>query len=630
MKNNKKKKNTPKAQTKKVERVITDSSLRILSLLLPLAILVILGIVMLTYEHALLFKIQEYNLFLYTPLFFKQCMVSSGGMLTWLGTYFTQYFYHQWIGVLFLSLWWALLMWLTKKAFNIPNKWIVAVLVPVAILVIADFMIGYWLFYLKMRGYYFASTIGMCVVTALIWAYRSLPNKYYLHTFFIIISTLIAYPLFGFYGLLAALGMGVITWKLAEMNMTQKVINSIVAVLAIAAIPLFFYRMVFYETNIINIYWTGLPLFRIDDDYYAYYIPFYLLVAFVIVASLLFSKNRQTTVKRINVWAISQIFALAIIVFATYHFWYKDKNFHTELEMNHCAENLDWDGIIDMARNWEEPTRMMWMMKNLALFREGRQGDEMYLFKNGDKRCVAPFSVRMTQTGGKMLYLHYGQTNFCYRWCLEDGVEFGWRIEYFKYMLKCSLVNGEYVVAKKYIDILKKTKYYAEWAEKYEPMVKNPALIKKDKELGPIFNMLSPEDVLTSDNTLIEIYLLNTFAHSDGKNPMFQEQTLLAALQMKDIDIFWPRFFHYATLHPDKHMPKHYQEAAYLYGHLENKIDISKMPFDKDVVDSYNDFMAAAQTHAGMTEEQMKPLMYDRFGGTFYFEYFFTRNQKSY
>ena len=177
---------------------------------------------------------------------------------------------------------------------------------------------------------------------------------------------------------------------------------------------------------------------------------------------------------------------------------------------------------------------------------------------------------------------------------------------------------------------MKKTKYYAEWAEKYEPMVKNPALIKKDKELGPIFNMLSPQDVLTSDNTLIEIYLLNTFANADSNNLMYQEQTLLAALQMKDIDMFWPRFFHYARLHPDAHMPRHYQEAAYLYGHLENKVDISKMPFDKEVVDSYNEFMAAAQSHAGMTEEEMKPLMYDRFGGTFYFEYFFTRNQKSY
>ena len=169
MRNNKKKKNSPNEQKRKVEKVLTDSSLRVPAILLPLFMLVVLGIVMLSYESTLLFKVQEYNLFLYTPLFFKQCMVSSGGLLTWLGTYFTQYFYHQWIGVLFLCLWWALLMWLTRKAFNIPNKWIVAVLVPVALLAIADFMIGYWLFYLKMRGYYFASTIGMCVVMALVW-----------------------------------------------------------------------------------------------------------------------------------------------------------------------------------------------------------------------------------------------------------------------------------------------------------------------------------------------------------------------------------------------------------------------------------------------------------------------------
>lgn len=630
MRNNKKKKNSPNEQKRKVEKVLTDSSLRVPAILLPLFMLVVLGIVMLSYESTLLFKVQEYNLFLYTPLFFKQCMISSGGLLTWLGTYFTQYFYHQWIGVLFLCLWWALLMWLTRKAFNIPNKWIVAVLVPVALLAIADFMIGYWLFYLKMRGYYFASTIGMCVVMALVWAYRSLPNKYFIHTLFIIIATIISYPFFGFYGLLATLCMAFITWRLEGMNVTQRVINTIVALLSIAAIPLFYYRMVFHETNIINIYWTGLPLFRIDEDYYTYYIPFYLLVAFVVVPSLLFSKNRQTTVKRVNTWAISQVIAIAIIAFATYHFWYKDKNFHTELEMNHCAENLDWEGILTLARDWEDPTRMMWLMKNLALFREGRQGDEMYFYKNGDKKCDAPFTVRMTQTGGKMLYLHYGQTNFCYRWCLEDGVEYGWRVEYYMYMLKCSLVNGEYAVAKKYIDILKKTKYYADWAEKYDAMVKNPALIKKDKELGPIFNVLSPQDVLTSDNTLIEIYLLNTLAHSDGNNPMYQELTLLAALQMKDIDLFWPRFFHYATLHTNAHMPRHYQEAAYLYGHLENKVDISNMPFDKEVIDSYNEFMAAAQSHAGMSEEEMKPLMYDRFGGTFYFEYFFTRNQKSY
>lgn len=628
--NNKKKKTSPKEQKVRMAKTIKDSALLLPAILVSLAALAALWVVMVTYESTLLFRVQEFNLFLYTPLFFKQCMVASGGFLVWLGSYFTQYFYHPWIGATFLCLWWALLMWLAKKAFNIPNRWVVALLIPVALLAIADFQIGYWLFYLKARGYYFTATIGMTIIMALIWAYRSIPPKFFMNTLFIIISTIIAYPLFGFYGLLATLGMAIITWRLEGMTIGQRSINTLVALLAIVAIPLVCYRMLYHETNIVNIYWTALPLFRIDKDYYSYYIPFYLLAAFTAIAALLYKKHRQTDVKRVHLWVAMQTLALVALVFATYHFWYKDKNFHTELEINRCVENVDWDGVLDIARDWENPTRMMWMMKNLALFREGRQGDEMYRYKNGDKRCEAPFMVRLTQTGGKLLYLHYGQTNFCYRWCLEDGVEYGWRVEYYKFMLKCSLLNNEMVVAQKYIDILKKTKYYAKWAEQYEPYTKNAELIKKDKELGPILPMLGQRDVLTSDNTLIEIYLLNLFANDDSNDPVYQEQTLLAALQMKDIGMFWPRFFHYATIHEGKPMPKHYQEAAYLYGHLENNIDISKMPFDKDVVDTYNDFMATAQSYAGMTEEQMKPYMYDRFGGTFYFEYFFTRNQKSY
>ena len=94
--------------------------------------------------------------------------------------------------------------------------------------------------------------------------------------------------------------------------------------------------------------------------------------------------------------------------------------------------------------------------------------------------------------------------------------------------------------------------------------------------------------------------------------------------------MFWPRFFHYAQLHQGKRMPTHYQEAAYLYGHLENQVDISHMPFDEEVKANYEGFMALAQQNAGLTEEQLKPIMYPQYGGTFYYEYFLIRNQKSY
>ena len=50
--------------------------------------LVAIACALLVYENALLWKIQEMNLFLNTSLYFKQQMVVSGGMLTYLGTFF--------------------------------------------------------------------------------------------------------------------------------------------------------------------------------------------------------------------------------------------------------------------------------------------------------------------------------------------------------------------------------------------------------------------------------------------------------------------------------------------------------------------------------------------------------------
>ena len=629
-KNNKK--NSKKQNAKATGKTwsISAPALSVWSFILPLLALLAIAICLLVYEPTFLFRVQELNLFLYTPLFFKQQMVVSGGFLTWIGTYFTQFFYHPWMGVTMLCAWWALLMWLTKKAFNIPNQWAIVLLVPVALLLLTDIDLGYWIFYLKLRGHFFVATIGTTIAVALVWLYRSLPHTKFIPTLFIIVCTALFYPLIGFYALMAALLMSIVAWRMEDYKTSRCILDSLVAILAIITIPLFYYRFVYYQTNIVNIYRTAVPLYRIEEHHYQYYIPFILLVAVFVLMAAFYRKRRPTEVKKPILWSFAQVVALVGIGYGVWHFWYKDDNFHKELKMVHCIENLDWEGVVSIARDCDDPTRVLWMMKNLALFRLGRQGDEMYHFKNGDKACNAPFKVRMTQTGAKILYLHYGQLNFCYRWCLEDGVEYGWRVDYYRYMLKCALMNGEYAVAQKYIDILIQTKYYADWAQQYEAYIKDPSLIKKDKEFEPILHMLSPNNRLTSDNTLIEIYLLNLFSNDDGDDPIYQEQTLLAALQMKDIQMFWPRFFHYASLHKGERMPTHYQEAAYLYGNLENEVDISHMPFDKEVVSSYNDFMEAAKQYSNMTEEEMKPLMYNRFGSTFYFDYFFTRGQKSY
>ena len=78
---------------------------------------------------------------------------------------------------------------------------------------------------------------------------------------------------------------------------------------------------------------------------------------------------------------------LVCMVYGVWHFWYKDDNFHHELRMQRCIEQADWEGVVEEGEKQDgEPTRAIVMMRNLALSRLGRQGNEMFLYKNGSKR----------------------------------------------------------------------------------------------------------------------------------------------------------------------------------------------------------------------------------------------------
>ena len=605
--------------------------LRLTGPVVVLAALAAIAFCLLKYESEYLWKVQELNLFLDTPLFLKQQMVTSGWLLTWLGTYFTEFFYHQWMGVGLLCLWWVVMMAVIGRTFRVPLKWAAVLLIPVVAILLSNVELGYWIYYLKLRGHFFAATIGTTIAVAAVWLFRLIPGKFNLRPVFVVLSVAALYPLIGFYGLVAAGLMAILSWRLKDMTLTSRLVTTGAALIAIGFWPLFYYNYVFYQTSTNNIYVTGLPLFVLDKEYANYYIPYYILVASLVAMAVLYKPVRQKAVSRPLIWGGLQVVLIAALIYGTYTYWYKDFNFHKELRMMQCVEALDWNGVLaEAAVESDEPTRAIVMMKNLALFRLGRQGDEMYRFKTGAKASDTPIMLRMAQVAGRSIYYHYGQTNFCYRWCLEDGVEEGWRAEYLKYLVRCSLVNGEDRLARKYIDLLKHTRYHKAWAEQYERFVGHRSAVLTNAEFKPILHLTRTDDVLSSDNSLVEYFLMYQFIQQGSDDKLYHEQALISALWSKDIQIFWPRFFQYAKSHPGQHMPTHFQEAAYLYGHLEHQIDVSKMPFDKDVVKNYEDFMAEAQRCAGMSDEQMRQMLYPRFGHTFYYEYFLIRNQKLY
>ena len=607
---------------------------------------------MLFLEADLLWKVQQHNVFLNTALFFRQMMAVPGGLLSYIAAYFTQHFYYPWVGVTLLCCWWLLLMWLTKRTFNIPERWAVLTLIPVAILIVANMDMGYWVYIIKLPGYFYVATIGTTAATALLWAFRCLPNSWWMRPTFIVMATVVGYPLMGAYALAAVILMGVLAWRShpspptphpSPLTPHSSLLQSVAALLSVIVIPLLYYRFVYCSTNFTDIWRTAIPSFVVAEDYPLYYIPYYALAATFLLMALTFrlppsnpkpspqtphSKPKTPHSKLLTPNSKLLTFAaLAILVGCVFHFWYKDANFHHELRMQRCLEEADWEGIVEEGTKQDgEPTRAIVMMHNLALSRLGRQCSEMYKFPKGSKKPNTPLPVFMYQTAGRMMLYQYGSMNECHRVCMEEGVEYGWNVEQLKTMARCAIFNKEPQAARKFIDILRTTSYYGGWADHTEALLNDPQLLAKDKETGPITHMMHYTDQLDAVEGRVEKFLMNTLAQHDADDPYFQEQAVIAALWTRNPDLFWPRFEHYIEVHGDGNVPRIFQEAAWLFANMQGQEGLDEWVLEPGVRESLNAFMQQMQKYSKNPTPAGRNYMLAYFGTTYYFEYFFLRD----
>lgn len=600
-----------------------------------LATLVVVAFVLLFDEADLLWKVQQHNVFLHTSLFFQQMMTVPGGMLSYLGAFFTQHFYYPWVGVILICCWWLLLMWLTKRAFNIPDRWTVVTLVPVAILLVANMNLGYWVYFMKLPGYFYVATIGTTAATALLWAFCSLSNsrQQWMRVAFIVLVTIVGYPLMGVYALAAVVLMAVMAWRSKCLTVTCQLLISIVALLSVIGVPLLYYRFVYCATNLIDIYRTAIPVFEVAERYPDYYIPYYVLaVCFLLLAATYRAERSEPKAgkskgRSIVPYVISGA-TLILMVVCVDHFWYKDANFHHELRMQRCIEQADWEGVIEEGKKQDgEPTRAIVMMHNLALSRLGRQCDEMYSFPKGSKKSNSPLPVFMFKVAGRMMLYQYGAMNECHRMCMEEGVEYGWNVEQLKDMARCAIFNKEPQSAMKFLGILRQTCYYGDWADHMETLLNDAGQLAKDKETGPITHMMHYTDKLDAVEGYVEKSLMNNLAEQDADDIYFQEQAVLAAMWTRNPDLFWPRFEHYVSLNGEQNMPPRiFQEAAWLFANMQGQEGLDEWVLAPGVKESFNAFMQQMMQYRKVGNPNMRQLMYMDYGTTYYYEYFFLKN----
>jgi hypothetical protein len=210
---------------------------------------------------------------------------------------------------------------------------------------------------------------------------------------------------------------------------------------------------------------------------------------------------------------------------------------------------------------------------------------------------------------------------------MEGMVEYGMDVSKLKYAVSSATLNGETALAQKYNDVLKSTLFHKSWAMKQQACIDHPEDLKKAPEFGNILAIIANNDVLDGDHSLLENFLRNYFANIEGGHPVLVELSVLFNLDLKNIPGFWPSLFSWVKTHEGQHIPVHFQEAALLYEHLEHKGYLEGAPFDNEVIVNFQHFLALTQQYVNYPEEAVKDMYYTQFGHTFWYYYFFVKEQ---
>lgn len=557
-----------------------------------------------------------------TTSFIADMMSMPCGFVGYIASMMQSCFAMPWLGALLLTLLLVALAESMRRVFKVSAAWSGLCLVPSFMLILNYTEVGYMLWLVKTPALAFTMPLGMLISIGLT-ATAMVFHKLWIKLVLIVLYATVGYWLFGLFGSLACLF--VVLPIIAEAIRTRqwKHLSIILGILLLALVlPRVMYGQGLFTMRVQDIYVAGLPDYIWNDaERYLYY-PALVAIAFCLLLS-----TTLFTQKNI-VCLIVSLIGLIVAAICLFNYTYRDSNFFDTLEQKQALEQGNYERVLDIARTAETPpTRIQVMLTREALWQAGQAGDKMFAYPDGDTPCNSPRQFQyMRLLCGRLFYYLEGKVNYAYRWCMEDMVEYGRRPDYLCYMVKCALINGEWKLADKYLDALDHTLWYKDFATKYRTYVTDHSLVSKDKEMATIKPLLRYNDVLDGDGGMIELFILNSYAYSNGGSREIVERALMNSLIIKNLDNFWYRFM---ALLPgwNGHIPVHFQEAALMVAQLQGGVDTSKLPIDNAIRERFAQLVEKSGQNGDNASNAY--LLKPEFGDTYWYYYFFVEGLKT-
>ena len=207
---------------------------------------------------------------------------------------------------------------------------------------------------------------------------------------------------------------------------------------------------------------TGISYYRFPEA-----IPYILMVipAFIWVLSL--AVRRLPQPKPWVKWCEAIVCCAVIIGCPDLGF---DAKKYELMEYDYLVRIRDWKGIIAKAEKKTPDLPMSVSATNLALAMTNQLGERAFdFYQRGSEGLLPPFerNFSTTQLTGE-IYFYLGLINTAQRFAFEamEAIpDYNKSARMIKRLAETNLINGEYEVARKYLQMLDKTIFYRPWAQ---------------------------------------------------------------------------------------------------------------------------------------------------------------------
>jgi hypothetical protein len=438
---------------------------------LTASIFILSGIYFYLFSNYVFFYQENQSLFVFSSDYLKQFTSKPGGLLEYAGNFLSQGYFNNLYGTLILS---AVFTSITIIFLRINKKlsadttfsFLFAALAS-CFLILMQTNINYLLHHnlgFLLTGLYFLFSISN---------YKRIFRFLFLAVF----------PLF-FYitGAYAFIYLGMITiYSLLKREWFYPA-----CLLIIAGLSLLLFKGIIFLQPWSELLYYPLPL----KGYFGNPLILWLLYLFFVFYPVLLNLTgliniRENYSRTISISSALFTLLLTIILLSVIY----NKNISDLFKLEKMFFARDWNGVIKQQEAYKSENPVAQYYYNTALSENGMLCERMFFGPQdyGTMSISIPWNSEIPINKlfrGVYFYYSIGLINEVHRWAFESMVIQGYRPENIKLLIKTDLINGHYKVAEKYINVLKKTLHYRNWAKKYEAMLINPELINSDPELG--------------------------------------------------------------------------------------------------------------------------------------------------